>query len=102
MSRNKNRPRRAIDPILRQIINRDCHVSMRNTEVIRHVISRLKNGYETFRSLPRGQRRELMRQCIHVHRQNRELYFDVMSGDVSGRIRRKLARKRRKQKEENS
>jgi hypothetical protein len=86
MSRNHRQPlHRPVHPIIRQIIDRDCHVSMRNRDVIRHVISKL-------RAMARDDRRELLRQCIACHRENWELYVDVMSGDPSGRRRRKRRR----------
>lgn len=93
MSRKRSKPKLSIHPIIRQIIDRDCHVSMRKREVIRHVISKLKGGYGTFRAMARDDRREFMLQCIEVHRQNFELYCDVMTGDFTGRRRR--ARKRK-------
>ena len=65
-------------PIVKQIIDRDCHVGLPNREVIRHVISRLKDGHATFRSMSRADRRLLMQQCIENHRENRELYVAVM------------------------
>ena len=65
-------------PIVRLIIDRDCHVSLSNRAVMRHVISRLKNGWETFRQMPKADRKELLRQCRDQHRENRELYIAVM------------------------
>ena len=65
-------------PIVRQIIDRDCHVGISNRAVMRHVISRLKHGWETFRQMPRADRKELLRQCRDRHRENRELYVAVM------------------------
>ena len=65
-------------PIVRQIIDRDCHVGMSNRAVMRHVISRLKDGWKTFRQMPKEDRRELLRQCREAHRENRELYVAVM------------------------
>ncbi len=62
----------------------------------RHVISKLKDGYATFRALPREDRREFMLQCIEVHRQNFELYCAVMTGDFTGRRRRNRKRKEAK------
>lgn len=97
MSSKQRKPkRRTLHPIVRQVIDRDCHVSMRNREVIRHVISKLRDGYATFREMPRCDRRELMLQCIEIHRANWELYVDVMSGDFSGRRRRSRQRKGKK------
>ncbi len=65
-------------PIVRQIIDRDCHVGISNRAVMRHVISRLKDGWETFRQMPKADRKELLRQCRDHHRENRELYVAVM------------------------
>lgn len=69
---------REVHPIVSQIINRDCHVGLSNREVIRHVISRLRDGWRTYRALPHPDRRLLMQQCIQQHRENRELYITVM------------------------
>ena len=84
MSHEKNT---GVHPIVKQIINRDCHVSMRNREVIRHVISRLKDGWRTYRAMPRKDRKALMLQCIRCHRENWRLYVDVMSGGSNSRRR---------------
>ena len=65
-------------PIVKQIIDRDCHVSLSTRQVVRQVISRLKGGHATFRAMPRDDRRLLMQQCIEQHRENRELYVAVM------------------------
>lgn len=69
-----------VHPIVRQIIDRDCHVSMSNRAVIRHVVSKLKDGHKTFRAMPKVDRRRLMEGCISVHRQNWKLYAYVMHG----------------------
>ncbi len=93
MSPKRSKPKLSIHPIIRQIIDRDCHVSMHKREVIRHVISKLQGGYATFRAMPREDRREFMLQCTEVHRQNFELYCAVMTGDFTGRRRRNGKRK---------
>ena len=67
-----------VHPIVRQIIDRDCHVGCSNRHVIHHVISKLRDGWRTFRTMPHDDRRRLMRQCIQQHRENRELYVAVM------------------------
>jgi hypothetical protein len=67
-----------IHPIVRQIIDRDCHVGESNRTVIRHVISKLRGRFSTFRGMPRTDRRLLMQQCIQQHRANRDLYVAVM------------------------
>ncbi len=70
----------SIHPIVRQIIDRDCHVSLSNRSVIRHVISKLRDGRQTYFAMPREDRRSLLRQCIARHRQNWEEYAAVMGG----------------------
>ena len=67
-----------VHPIVRQIIDRDCHVGRSNRSVIRHVVSKLRSGWQTYRAMPREDRRLLMQQCIRQHRENRELYAAVM------------------------
>jgi hypothetical protein len=67
-----------VHPIVRQIINRDCHVGCSNRGVIRHVVSKLRSGWQTYRAMPRADRRLLMQQCIQQHRENRALYRAVM------------------------
>ncbi len=69
-----------IHPIIAQIVDRDCHVSLSNRAVIRHVVSKLRNGHETFRALSKEERKAFMTQCIAQHKQNWELYVSVMSG----------------------
>lgn len=66
--------------IVRQIIDRDCHVGLSNRAVMRHVISKLRNGWQTFRGMPKHDRRELLRQCAEAHKESRDLYRDVMYG----------------------
>ncbi len=65
-------------PIVKQIIDRDCHVGISDRAVIRHVISKLRYGYQTFREMPTENRKELLRQCVERHRENREEYIAVM------------------------
>lgn len=69
-----------VHPIVRQIIDRDCHVSWTEREVIRHVISRLKGGMKAFRKMPADHRQGLVNQCRHRRRENIEDYTRVMSG----------------------
>ena len=73
-----NSTRLGVHPIVKQIIDRDCHVAESNRTVIRHVISKLRGGWQTFRSLPKSDRRQLMQQCVQQHHDNRELYRAVM------------------------
>jgi len=66
--------------IIKHIIDRDCHIRESNRSVIKHVISKLKEGYTTYSQLPKSDRRYIMVECIKCHRENRELYGYVMSG----------------------
>jgi hypothetical protein len=65
-------------PIVRQIIDRDCHVAESNRNVIDHVIGKLSDGYATFRGLPKAERRRFLEDCIAVHAANRAEYEAVM------------------------
>lgn len=76
--------RRRPHPILRQIIDRDCHVSMSGREVVRHVIGKLREGYQTFREYTPSERRRFIADCLQIHRDNRGLYDDVMRGQPRG------------------
>ena len=83
MKRHQSKPANENDeldvhPIIRQIINRDCHVAWSNRTVIKHVISKLKHGRRTYRAMPREDRRRFIKQCIKQHRENWELYRAVM------------------------
>ncbi len=69
---------RDVHPIIRQIIDRDCHVGEGNRTVIRHVISKLRDGYTTFRQMKDSDRREFIEQCLSAHRANIRLYAEVM------------------------
>lgn len=62
-------------PVVQHVIDRDCHVLTPNTEVVRHVISRLKNVYETFRAMSKVEREFLIEQAIRHHRRNQQNYF---------------------------
>lgn len=66
-----------VHPIVRMIVD-TRHVGESHKEVIREVISRLAKGRETYKAMPREDRKELMRQCIYAHRENRDLYRHVM------------------------
>jgi hypothetical protein len=77
-----------VHPIVRQIIDRDCHVSMKGREVVRHVISKLRDGYRTFRALPKRDRRQLIDDCLRHHRANVDLYVFVMRGHTPKRSRK--------------
>ena len=75
--------------IISMIVDRDCHVSMTNREVIYHVVSRLRKGRDTFWSMPKKDRRRLMKECIKVHNANRKLYGMVVSGQFTTRRRKR-------------
>lgn len=70
--------KRDAHPIVRQIIDRDCHVVEPNLAVVRHVVSKLRDGYETFRGLPKQELRRFIEDCLAVHRANRAEYEAVM------------------------
>jgi hypothetical protein len=70
--------RHAAHPIVRQIIDRDCHVAETNLGVIRHFISKLADGYATLRALPKAERRRFFADCLAVHAANRAEYEAVM------------------------
>lgn len=70
--------KRDAHPIIRQIIDRDCHVAESDLTVVRHVVAKLRDGYQNFRGLPKEERRRLIEQCLDVHRANRAEYEAVM------------------------
>lgn len=72
----------SVHPIIKQIIDRDCHVGSSAEEVVRHVISKLRKGYETLRSMPPEDRASLVEQCVQHHRGNLKEYVEVMSGFI--------------------
>lgn len=63
--------------MIRMLVGR-CHVGESNRSVIRYVKSRFKRG--AWRKLPRYRRKEIMREAIRCHAENRELYGAVMTG----------------------
>ena len=71
---------RNIHPIIRQVIDRDCHVGESNRAVVRHVISKLTKGYESYRQLSAKDRCLFIEQCIAHHQANQRLYVEVMNG----------------------
>jgi hypothetical protein len=80
MSNRKPHPSNRVHPIIGQIIDRDCHVGDSNSSVVRHVISKLKDGYATFKAMSKSDRRRFIEQCIQHHRRNFKTYVEVMSG----------------------
>ncbi len=69
-----------IHPIIRQIIDRDCHVGESNRNVVRHVVSKLRKGVESFRGMSKADRRKFIEQCVTQHSGNYRQYVEVMSG----------------------
>lgn len=67
------------NPIIRHLVG-NCHVGMSDTAVIRHIISRLKEGYKTWKGLDKEQRKKFMRQAVYCHRENQGLYHYVTRG----------------------
>ena len=63
--------------IIRQIVGR-CNVGMTNKQVIRYVISRLKHKESTFWAMNKQDRKYLIQCAIKEHKENRQLYRDVM------------------------
>ena len=59
-----------------QIVSR-CHVGESNRQVIKYFISRLKHGYKTWIGVPRDKRKEILREIIKIHEENRQLYREV-------------------------
>lgn len=57
-----------------------CHVGDDYGTVRRHVVSRLRDGYDTFASWPRAKRRSFLRALHRRHKDNRALYRSVMRG----------------------
>ena len=77
-----------VHPIIRQIIDRDCHVGTSNRDVVGHVISKLRDGYRTFRELPLADRQQLIEQCIQHHASNLHEYLEVMTGSFRPKTKR--------------
>ena len=68
-----------MDPILRQIVDR-CHVSISNRELIKYMISCLTHKRQTWLTLEREVRKEIMNQAIDQHELNKGVYQMVMRG----------------------
>ncbi len=69
-----------VHPIIRQIIDRDCHVGESDREVVQHVASKLRNGFVALREMSKFERRKFIGQCIQHHGRNFKQYVEVMSG----------------------
>lgn len=68
----------ACDPIVRQVVNRDCHVGEPYPAVLRHVRSKLKPG--AWEGMTRPHRRWLVFLVCVAHAANQALYRRVMRG----------------------
>ncbi len=66
--------------MFRRIVDR-CSVNESDRAVIKYVISRLKNGYGTWRALDQKTRKQYMREVIAIHRENQNLYISIMTGN---------------------
>ena len=67
--------------IIRMIVG-NCHVGLSDRKLIRYVISRLKDKDATFWAMSKDNRRYFMTTCLKEHRENQQLYRDVMSGNL--------------------
>lgn len=65
--------------MIAHLVNR-CHVGESNRQVLRFIISHLKQGYAAWQAMGREQRRLVMRAAFEIHRENRETYRAVMNG----------------------
>jgi hypothetical protein len=63
-----------------EMIVSNQHVGESYLSVIRTVIRKLKNGYQTFKALPRSERKKLLRQIVKAHKANRKLFQAVQNG----------------------
>lgn len=57
-----------------------CFVGVSNRTVIREVVEALRVGHRTWRTLPKEQRKKIMRYAIAEHGRNRASYASVMGG----------------------
>lgn len=69
-----------VHPIIRQVINRDCHVAESNKQVVQHVVSKLRQGLATFRQMTPQDRKLFIEQCLIQHKANQQEYQQVMYG----------------------
>jgi hypothetical protein len=74
------RPRKAVHPIISQIIDRDCHVGQSDGDVLKHVVGKLRHGLVTFRLLKPEDQERFAQDCLIQHRGNQDLYRQVMQG----------------------
>ena len=57
-----------------------CHVGESTESVIRFVISKLVNGFETFRECPTDVKAMFISNIIKAHNDNRNLFSKVSTG----------------------
>lgn len=62
--------------MINQIVSK-CHVSNSNMQVIRYVIGRMKQGYKTYKTLDKRTRKQILKDCIMCHTQNKKLYASI-------------------------
>lgn len=65
--------------VLRFIVDR-LHVSASYRDVAREIVRRLK------KDCPKAERKRLVRRAMEIHRENRQLYADVMGGRLGSGI----------------
>jgi len=65
--------------MIRKMVGR-CHVSDSYETVIRYVISKMVDGFKTYRELSTANKAFIVEVAIDVHNQNREQYNWVMGG----------------------
>jgi len=68
------------EAIVKQILGREVHCGASYLTAARAVFAKIKR--ETRRACPRPLRRGLVQCILKTHRQNKELYQDVMSGNL--------------------
>jgi hypothetical protein len=76
MTTNESKP---VPYTVTSIVGR-CHVGHSNRQVIWYFISRLKDGYNTWRVVPKAERKQWLRWIVQAHAENRSLYNHVMRG----------------------
>lgn len=59
------------------VVRRDCHVATPDSDVIKHVISRLKDGAGSFWQMDRTRRRYLIWSAIREHREHQEFCTEL-------------------------
>ncbi len=77
--RKSARNGRAIDPIVRQIVDR-CHIHDRLSDVLRYTLTRMKDKGKKYKGLPRKKRRQLMKMIQQVQKHNQKIYRYAMTG----------------------